>query len=240
MSHFHSDKFVTTIPDLDCICLDQKSPKKPKKARSFTQFYFSLTQHKLPKEDRPLQAVPDENELLKLVDCLIFEKTGKHLNTLQQLVFQGMYDGKTYEAIAQDTRYTTKYVREVGYKLLKTLSVVMDEDMQKGNLKAACDRRNISNNSNFGRDYIQYIQSVEYVHTLNLNPSLSSPSNSDNNQPTESRFKTQIERLEIDVADVVCKLHNQGIQPCQIAQLLGLPDGVIETILRELSWHSRR
>ncbi len=235
MSHFHSDKFVTTIPDLDCICLDQKSPKKPKKARSFTQFYFSLTQHKLPKEDRPLQAVPDENELLKLVDCLIFEKTGKHLNTLQQLVFQGMYDGKTYEAIARDTRYTTKYVREVGYKLLKTLSVVMDEDMQKGNLKAACDRRNISNNSNFGRDYIQYIQSVEYVHTLNLNPSLSSPSNSDNNQPTESRFKTQIERLEIDVADVVCKLHNQGIQPCQIAQLLGLPDGAIETILRELS-----
>ncbi|GDZ92902.1 hypothetical protein PA905_05990 [Planktothrix agardhii CCAP 1459/11A] len=183
-----------------------------------------------------MQAVPDENELLKLVDCLVFEKTGKHLNTLQQLVFQGMYDGKTYEAIARDTRYTTKYVREVGYKLLKTLSVVMDEDMQKGNLKAACDRRNISNNSNFGRDYIQYIQSVEYVHTLNLNPCLSSPSESDNNQPTdESRFKTQSERLEIDVADVVCKLHSQGIEPCQIAQLLGLPDGVIETILRELS-----
>ena len=232
MSHFHSDKFVTTIPDLDCICLDQKSPKKPEKARSFTQFYFSLTQDKLPKEDRPLQAVPDENELLKLVDCLVFEKTGKHLNTLQQLVFQGMYDGKTYEAIAHDTRYTTKYVREVGYKLLKTLSLVMDEEMQKGNLKAACDRRNISNNSNFGRDYIQY---VEYVHTLNLNPCLSSPSESDNNQPTESRFKTQSERLEIDVADVVCKLHSQGIEPCQIAQLLGLPDGVIETILRELS-----
>ena len=107
--------------------------------------------------------------------------------------------------------------------------------MQKGNLKAACDRRNISNNSNFGRDYIQYIQSVEYVHTLNLNPCLSSPSESDNNQPTESRFKTQSERLEIDVADVVCKLHSQGIEPCKIAQLLGLPDGVIETILRELS-----
>ena len=233
MSHFHSDKFVTTIPDLDCICLDQKSLKKPEKARSFTQFYFSLTQHKLPKEDRPLQAVPDENELLKLVDCLIFEKTGKHLNTLQQLVFQGMYDGKTYEAIAHETRYTTKYVREVGYKLLKTLSLVMDEEMQKGNLKAACDRRNISNNSNFGRDYIH--QYVEYVHTLNLKPCISPPSDSDNNHPTESRFKTQIERLEIDVADVVYKLHSQGIEPCQIAQLLGLPDGAIETILRELS-----
>jgi hypothetical protein len=189
----------------------------------------------VPKDDRPLQAVPDENELLKLVDSLIFEKTGKHLNTLQRLVFQGMYDGKTYETIARDTRYTTKYVREVGYKLLKTLSVVMDEEMQKGNLKAACDRRNISNNSNFGRDYIQYIQSVEYVHTLNLNPCLSSPSQSDNNQPTESRFKTQIERLEIDVADVVCKLHNQGIETCQIALVLGLPDIAIETILRELS-----
>jgi hypothetical protein len=25
-----------------------------------------------------------------------------------------MYDGKTYETIARDTRYTTKYVREVG------------------------------------------------------------------------------------------------------------------------------
>jgi hypothetical protein len=187
----------------------------------------------LPKDDRPLQAVPDENELLKLVDCLIFEKTGKHLNTLQRLVFQGMYDGKTYEAIAHDTRYTTKYVREVGYKLLKNLSVVMDEEMQKGNLKAACDRRNISNNSNFGRD--QYIQSVEYVHTLNLNPCLSSLTDSDNDRATNSQFKTQIERLEIDVADVVCKLHSQGIEPCKIALVLGLPDVAIETILRELS-----
>ncbi|MEG3983580.1 hypothetical protein QUA08_22730 [Microcoleus sp. T3B2] len=185
-----------------------------------------------PNDDRPLQAVPDDNELLKLVDGLIFEKTGKHLNTLQQLVLQGMYDGKTYEAIARDTRYTTKYVREVGYKLLKSLSVVMDEEMQKGNLKAAIDRRNISNTSNFGRDYIQY---VEYVHTLNLNPCLSGPSKSDNKYATESRFKTQIERLEIDVADVVCKLHSQGIEPCQIAQLLGLPDVTIEKILRELS-----
>jgi hypothetical protein len=184
-----------------------------------------------PNDDRPLQAVPDENELLKLVDCLIFEKTGKHLNTLQRLLFQGMYDGKTYETIARDTRYTTKYVREVGYKLLKTLSVVMDEEMQKGNLKAACDRRNISNNSNFGRDYIQY---VEYVHTLNLNPCPSFPSESDNHA-TESRFKTQIERLEIDVVDVVCKLHSQGIEPCQIALVLGLSDLAIETILRELS-----
>ncbi|MEK0180312.1 hypothetical protein [Microcoleus anatoxicus] len=185
-----------------------------------------------PNDDRPLQAVPDENELLKLVDGLIFEKTGKHLNTLQRLLFQGMYDGKTYEAIASDTRYTTKYVREVGYKLLKTLSAVMDEEMQKSNLKAACDRRNISNNSNFGRD--QYIQSVEYVQTLNFNPCPSLPSESDNNRPTESRFQTRLERLEIDVADVVCKLHSQGIEPCQIALVLGVPDVVIDKILSEL------
>jgi hypothetical protein len=171
------------------------------------------------KEERPLQAVPDENELLKLVDCLIFEKTGKHLNTLQQLVFQGMYDGKTYEAIAHDTRYTTKYVREVGYKLLKTLSVVMDEDMQKGNLKAACDRRNISNNSNFGRDYIQY---VEYVHTLNLNPCLSPPSNSDNNHLTESRFKTQIERLSLmSFTNCTVKVSN----PAKLLNCLVFPMG---------------
>ncbi|OCQ98006.1 hypothetical protein BCD67_01850 [Oscillatoriales cyanobacterium USR001] len=186
-----------------------------------------------PNDDRPLQAVPDENELLKLVDSLIFEKTGKHLNTLQRLVFQGMYDGKTYEAIARDTRYTTKYVREVGYKLLKNLSVVMNEEMQKGNLKAACDRRNISNTSNFGKDYIH--QYVEYVHNLNLNPCPSLLADSDSDRATNSQFKTQIERLEIDVADVVCKLHSQGIEPCQIAQVLGLPDVAIETILRELS-----
>ncbi|MCC3453748.1 MULTISPECIES: hypothetical protein [unclassified Microcoleus] len=185
-----------------------------------------------PNDDRPLQAVPDDNELLKLVDGLIFEKTGKHLNTLQQLVLQGMYDGKTYETIARDTRYTTKYVREVGYKLLKNLSAVMDEEMQKGNLKAAIDRRNISNTSNFGRDYIQY---VEYVHTLNLKPCPFLPSNSDSDRSTESKFKTQIERLEIDVAEVVCKLHSQGIEPSQIAQLLGLSDTVIDKILRELS-----
>ncbi|TAH17888.1 MAG: hypothetical protein EAZ09_19450, partial [Oscillatoriales cyanobacterium] len=136
-----------------------------------------------------------------------------------------------------DTRYTTKYVREVGYKLLKTLSAVMDEEMQKGNLKAACDRRNISNtssnNSNFGRDYIH--QYVEYVQTLNFNPCPSLLTDSDSDRPTESRFKTQIERLEIDVADVVCKLHSQGIEPCQIAQVLGLPDAMIDKILRELS-----
>lgn len=186
-----------------------------------------------PNDDRPLQAVPDDNELLKLVDRLIFEKTGKHLSTLQRLVLQGMYDGKTYETIARNTRYTTKYVREVGYKLLKTLSAVMDEEMQKGNLKAAIDRRNISNTSNFGRDYIH--QYVEYVHTLNLKPCPSGSSKSDSDRPTESKFTTHIERLEIDVAEVVCKLHSQGIQPSQIAQILRLPDATVNKILGELS-----
>jgi hypothetical protein len=108
----------------------------------------------------------------------------------------------------------------------------MNEEIQKGNFKAAIERRNVSNTSNFGRDYIQY---VEYVHTLNLNPCPSLLTDSNSDRATNSQFKTQIERLEIDVADVVCKLYSQGIEPCQIALVLGLPEVAIATILRELS-----
>jgi hypothetical protein len=77
---------------------------------------------------------------------------------------------------------------------------------------------------------IRRIRSHPQPQTLSF-----SPSNSDKDRPTESKFKTQIERLEIDVAEVICKLHSQGIQPSQIAHLLGLPDAIVDQILRELS-----
>jgi hypothetical protein len=40
-------------------------------------------------------------------------------------------------------------------------------------------------------------------------------------------------RWNVNVADVFCKLHSQGIEPSQISQLLGLPEEAIDAILRQ-------
>ncbi|MCF3647975.1 ATPase [Planktothrix agardhii] len=62
-------------------------------------------------------------EVLQLVDQLVQKKTGEHLDDLEKAVVQGLWQGKTYNQIADECGYDSKnYIGDVSRKLFKVLS----------------------------------------------------------------------------------------------------------------------
>ncbi|MEY3827505.1 MAG: hypothetical protein RLZZ148_2325 [Cyanobacteriota bacterium] len=54
------------------------------------------------------------NEVLQLVDRLIVERTGKHLDDVQRAVIEGTWHRQTYDDIAQQFNFNKNYVGDVG------------------------------------------------------------------------------------------------------------------------------
>ncbi|MBP0027686.1 NB-ARC domain-containing protein [Roseofilum sp. Guam] len=79
-------------------------------------------------------------EMLHLADEVIFAKTGKHLDDLQQAIVQGTLERKTYKQIAIDFDCSESRVREVGSELWKNLSKELGEEISKSNFRAAIQR----------------------------------------------------------------------------------------------------
>lgn len=81
-------------------------------------------------------------EVLNSIDLLIFTKTGKHLNTVQQLIIEAAWfePRHCYEKIAQKG-YSSSYLKQdVGPKLWRLLSDIFGEKIKKNNLRATVER----------------------------------------------------------------------------------------------------
>lgn len=63
------------------------------------------------------------------------------LNSIQELVFRGTWEGKTYKEIASGCDYDSVYIREVGSNLWKLISEVMGERVTKNNLQVVLRQR---------------------------------------------------------------------------------------------------
>jgi NB-ARC domain len=72
-------------------------------------------------------------EVLQFVDRLVKKQTGEHLDDLQKTVIQGLWQGKTYNQIADECGYDKNYVGDVSRKLFKILSEQLNEDINKSN-----------------------------------------------------------------------------------------------------------
>ena len=59
------------------------------------------------------------------------------LNSLQEEILRKSWSGETYEAIAEASGYSIQHVRDVGYKLWKSLSQVLGEKITKNNVQSA-------------------------------------------------------------------------------------------------------
>ena len=79
-------------------------------------------------------------EVLQFADQLFFEQTGKHLDDSQEIVIKGVWDGKTYEAIADESNRSERHVRDIGYKLWQILSERLGEDVHKSNFRSTLER----------------------------------------------------------------------------------------------------
>ncbi|MEG4493867.1 NB-ARC domain-containing protein [Microcoleus sp. D3_18_C4] len=97
----------------------------------------------------------DVEEALEFVDHLALTTTGKHLDSLQKAILRGAWDNQKYKEIAQHHNRSEKYVKEVGFKLWKLLSVALgEEQVSKANFRAKLENLRVGNISLFGNGCI--------------------------------------------------------------------------------------
>ena len=82
----------------------------------------------------------DVNTAITAADTGIFSHTGEHLNSLERTVLKGCLQGLSYQAIADDTYQSYKYIKDVGAQLFRKLSAPLGEKIKKGNVQIALDR----------------------------------------------------------------------------------------------------
>ncbi|MDJ1174738.1 NB-ARC domain-containing protein [Roseofilum capinflatum] len=77
----------------------------------------------------------DVTEMLQFIDRLVENQTGKHLDDLQKNIVQGLWEGKTYQQMAEDIpgRYSENYIGDESRKLFKVLSDALGDEVKKAN-----------------------------------------------------------------------------------------------------------
>lgn len=82
----------------------------------------------------------DTDSALALVDALVFESTGEHLNDLKAAIFQRVWQGQKYLDIAADCGYTEGHVKDIGSILWRQLSEALGEKVTKRNCRSVLKR----------------------------------------------------------------------------------------------------
>lgn len=165
----------------------------------------------------------DCQEVLKSIDELVFQQTGKHLDSLQMAILKGVLNGNKYAEIAKRYGCTMGHVKDEGYELWQVLSEVLGEELNKSNFCATVERLGIANS------HSRLVNPVQ-IGNLNLCPNLEKPesenrdiNNESNYENTTSSNPTIENVLRTTKLNTVSKLAKLGITPEQIAEVLDLP-----------------
>ncbi len=82
----------------------------------------------------------DITEVLQIADNLVFADTGKHLDDIQETVIKGVWEGKTYDKIADNSHCSESHIRNIGYKLWRTFFNHLEQDIHKSNFRSTLSR----------------------------------------------------------------------------------------------------
>ncbi|HAT13476.1 MAG TPA: ATPase, partial [Microcoleaceae bacterium UBA11344] len=135
--------------------------------------------------------------MVKLADDLVFAKTGKHLNDLQEKILHGTWEDEDYKEIAKDVNLSEARVREVGMELWQSLSQELGEKVSKSNFRASMERLQISIFSkNFApqQDCVQ-ISCVNYCGEARNPPNI--PNSHPPNQETSNTKQPQTSHQDL-------------------------------------------
>ena len=165
------------------------------------------------------------HELLQLVDDAVYLNTGKHLNDLQRGVIEGTLKYQKYADIAENCGCSAGHAKDVGYELLKMLSDIFGEPVDKSNLKSVLERQGnvnislVNNSSNiFGKGCIN-------IGSKQPKTKPDKSHSGDSKLKQRNQNKTQIEKIS--------KLRYFGLNDEQIAEVLELPLEVIKQVVSE-------
>jgi DNA-directed RNA polymerase specialized sigma subunit len=180
-------------------------------------------------------------EVLTLADRIVFEKTGQHLDDLQEAVLRGTLQRETYKHIAKNFDCSESSVKQVGSELWQILSEKLGEDVNKKNFISAIHRFQVSNVSNFAQNVSeQYISGSfntcgEGRHPPNIPNSNPPNQEKSNSKPTKTLHQDLSEMPELgDFFDRTPELHTLTTwilqQRCRLITLTGI-SGIGKTTL---------
>jgi NB-ARC domain len=138
----------------------------------------------------------DVQEVLKLADDIVFSKTGKHLDNLQEGILRGTWQRQKYPEIAKTCYRSEAHVKKVASKLWKLLSETLGEDINQSNFRYTVERLQLSIvESNFGNYYAQ----IDNFSVCENNSHRSEIPNTEKpNQPISNQTKPTI---HLDLSD---------------------------------------
>ncbi len=174
----------------------------------------------------------DIAEVLTLADQLIFAKTGKHLDYVQDAILRGTLEDATYTQIAQELYTSPSHVRNVGSELWKTLSKGLKKNITKTNFRAVLEKARIYNNNISSA----IIGETVTVNGLNICPEKArSPKTPKNPEPTTKQPRIDLgDAPEIstffDRTSELTTLENWILSRTRLITILGL-SGIGKTAL---------
>jgi len=175
-------------------------------------------------------------EMLNVADRIVFEKTGQHLDDLQEAVLRGTLQRETYKEIAKDFNCSESRIREIGSELWQILSEELGEDVSKSNFRSTMERLQNSNALNFANN----VSSIFNICAEGRHPP-SIPNSHPPNQETSNRKQSQISHQDLsempdlgDFFDRTPELHTLTTwilqQHCRLITLTGI-SGIGKTTL---------
>ncbi len=94
----------------------------------------------------------DIEEVLNWTDRQVFVTTGKHLDSLQKSILEGIWLHQDYEKIAANHHRSYDHVKKEAWKLWKLLSETLEEDIKQSNVRSILEGRAASSIYNFGKN----------------------------------------------------------------------------------------
>ncbi|MGI2905125.1 NB-ARC domain-containing protein [Tolypothrix sp. VBCCA 56010] len=148
----------------------------------------------------------DIAQVITIADGLVYSHTGKHLDDLQESIVRGVYQGKKYQAIANDFGCSEGHVRDIASELWKLLSDLLGEDISKFNFRSAMERQHLSVvSSNIFGDFVQNGH-VKVCADTSKPPEVETIPRQ---QQTSEEKNTDTQRQDLDDAPDITPLHGR-------------------------------
>ncbi|WP_026789147.1 NB-ARC domain-containing protein [Planktothrix rubescens] len=114
-------------------------------------------------------------DILKWTDEQLLAKTGKHLDSLQKAILEGVWSHQDYKEIALTHQRSYAHVKKEAWKLWTLLSDTIGEDVKKSNVCSLLEKAELSNVSNGATNFLQIGISNSQVNICSENKRSPSP-----------------------------------------------------------------
>ena len=160
----------------------------------------------------------DTQELVNYLDELLYDSTGKHIDSLQVAILKGVLNGEKYKDIAKEYKCSASHAKDEAYKLWRLLSQTFNEDINKSNLKATVDRIISKNTAKNNYGFMVNNNKIDRVNICR-----NSQSKIEENEDVISDEKILIESTQKKIKrDTIPRLMRLGLNAEQIAEALDL------------------